>query len=130
LVDKSERKEDKSKELETIVVIKSYDGKKEISEIKKENYDRLIDVFIKIQPYYTQAISNLQSECIESIKKIVQASFVTQEDLLFTKLFSWSNTPLTTIYIQQSDSLTNNIIRSLHTATQLSIDALEACSTW
>jgi len=130
LVDKSERKEDKSKELETIVVIKSSDVQKDISEIAKENYDRLIDVFIKIQPYYTQAISNLQSECIESIKKIVQASFVTQEDLLFTKLFSWSNTPLTTIYIQQSDSLTNNIIRSLHTATQLSIDALEACSTW
>jgi len=123
-------KEDKSKELETIVVIKSSDVQKDISEIAKENYDRLIDVFIKIQPYYTQAISNLQSECIESIKKIVQASFVTQEDLLFTKLFSWSNTPLTTIYIQQSDSLTNNIIRSLHTATQLSIDALEACSTW
>ena len=130
MVDKSERKEDKSKELETIVVIKSSDVQKDISEIAKENYDRLIDVFIKIQPYYTQAISNLQSECIESIKKIVQASFVTQEDLLFTKLFSWSNTPLTTIYIQQSDSLTNNIIRSLHTATQLSIDALEACSTW
>ncbi|HYV52759.1 MAG TPA: hypothetical protein VE971_05635 [Candidatus Eisenbacteria bacterium] len=126
MVDKSERKEDKSKELETIVVIKSSDVQKDISEIAKENYDRLIDVFIKIQPYYTQAISNLQSECIESIKKIVQASFVTQEDLLFTKLFSWSNTPLTTIYIQQSDSLTNNIIRSLYAAIQLGINALEA----
>jgi hypothetical protein len=119
-------KEDKSKELETIVVIKSPDAQKDISEIAKENYTRLIDVFIKIQPYYTQAISNLQSDYIESIKKIVEASFLTQEYLLFTKLFNWSNTPLAKIYIQQSDSLTNNIIRSLHTAIQLSINTLEA----
>jgi hypothetical protein len=124
LVEKS--KEDKSKELETIVLINSSDVQKDISEIAKENYDRLIKVFINIQPYYTQSISNLQSECIKSIKKIVQASFLTQEDLLFTKLFSWSNTPLTTIYIQQSDSMTNNIIRGLHTGTQLTINALEA----
>ena len=119
-------KEDKSKELETIVVIKSSDAQKDISEIAKENYARLIDLLIKIQPYYTQATSNLQSECIESIKKIVEASFQTQKYLLYTNLFSWSNTLLATIYIQQSDSLTNNIIRSLHTAIQLSINTLEA----
>ena len=119
-------KEDKSKELETIVVIKSSDAQKDISEIAKENYTKLIDVFIKIQPYYTQAICNIQSECIKSIKKIVEASFLTQEYLLFTKLFNWNNTPFATIYIQQSDSMTNNIVRSLHTAIQLSINTLEA----
>ena len=119
-------KEDKSKELETIVVIKSPDAQKDISEIAKENYTKLIDVFIKIQPYYTQAISNLQSDYIESIKKIVEASFLTQEYLLFTKLFNWSNTPLATLYIGQSDALTNNIIRSLDINTQLIINALEA----
>jgi hypothetical protein len=123
LVD-SKSKEDKSKELDTIVVVKPCDVQKSISEITKENYARLIDVFIKIQPLYTQAISNLQSDCIESIKKIIEASFLTQEYLLFTKL--WNNTPLATIYIQQSDSMTNNIIRSLHTATLSSINALEA----
>jgi len=133
----SKSKEDKTKELDTILVVESSDVQKDISEIAKENYARLIDLLIKIQPYYTQATSNLQSECIESIKKIVEASFQTQKYLLYTNLFSWSNTLLATIYIQQSDSLTNNIIRSLLTATQLSINALEAagnslkiCSTW
>jgi hypothetical protein len=126
LVD-SKSKENRSKESDTtVVVVKSSDVQKNISEIGKENYTRLIDVFIKIQPHYTRAISNLQSDCIESIKKIVQASFLTQEYLLFTNLFNWSNTPLATIYVQLSDSMTNNIIRSLHTATQLSINALEA----
>lgn len=122
----SKSKENRSKESDTtVVVVKSSDVQKSISEIAKENYTRLIDVLIKIQPYYTRAISNLQSDCIESIKKIVEASFVTHEYLLFTNLFNWSNTPLATIYIQLSDSMTNNMIRSLHTSTQLSVNALE-----
>jgi hypothetical protein len=125
LVD-SKSKEDKSKESDTAVVVKSSDVQKSISEIAKENYTRLIDVFIKIQPHYTQAISNLQSEYIKSIKKIIEASVLSQEYLLFTNLFNWSNTPLAKIYIQQSDALTNNMIRNLHTTTQLGINALEA----
>ncbi|HYA85348.1 MAG TPA: hypothetical protein VEH06_18165 [Candidatus Bathyarchaeia archaeon] len=117
---------DKSKESDTKVVAKSSDVQKSITEIAEANYTRLIDLIIKIQPHYTQAISNLQSDYIKSIKRIIEASFVTQEYLLFTKLFNWNNTPFATIYIQQSDSLTNNIVRSLHTATQLGINTLEA----
>ena len=122
----SKSKEDKSKESDTTVVVKSSDVQKSISEIAKENYTRLIDVFIKIQPHYTQAISNLQSDYIKSIKKIIEASFSSQEYLLFTNLFNLSNTPLAKIYIQQSDAMTNNIIRNLHTTTQLGINAVEA----
>lgn len=118
-------KNDKSKESDTKLVVKSSDVQKSITEIAEANYTRLIDLIIKIQPHYTQAISNLQSDYIESIKKIIEASFLTQ-DLLFTKLFNLNNTPFATIYIQQSDSLTNNIIRSLHTATQLGVNTLEA----
>jgi hypothetical protein len=125
LVD-SKSKEDKSKESDTTVVVKSSDVQKSISEIANENYTRLIDEFIQIQPHYTQAISNLQSDYIKSIKKIIEASFLSLEYLLFTNLFNWSNTPLAKIYIQQSDALTNNMIRSLHTTTQLGINVLEA----
>ena len=109
-----------------VVVVKSSDIQKSITEIAEANYTRLIDIIIKIQTHYTQAISNLQSDYIKSIKKIIEASFLTQEYLLFTRLFNWNNTPFTAIYIQQSDSLTNNIIRSLYAATQLGINALEA----
>jgi hypothetical protein len=38
-------------------------------------------------------------------------------------------THLTSLYIQQSDAFTNNIIRSLHLNTQLSINALEAAGS-
>jgi hypothetical protein len=95
----SKSKEDKSKELDTTVVVKSSDVTKSISEIAKENYTRLIDVIIRIQPLYNQAISNLQSEYIKSIKNIIEASFLAQQYLLFTNLFNWSNTPLTSLYI-------------------------------
>jgi hypothetical protein len=123
----SKSKDDKSKETEArVVVVKSSEVTKYTSEIVEENYTRLIDVIIKIQPQYTQAISNLQSEYVKSIKNIIEASFVAQKYLLFTNLFDWSNTPLTSLYIQQSDAFTNNMIRSLHINTQLSINALEA----
>lgn len=122
----SKSKDDKSKEADTRVVVKSADVTKSINEIAEENYTRLIDVITKIQPRYTQAISNLQSEYIQSIKNIIDASFLAQEHLLGTNTFNWSNTPLATLYIQQSDALANNIIRSLDTNNRLTINALEA----
>jgi len=123
----SKSKDDKSIETDArVVVVKSSEVTKSTSEIVEENYTRLIDVIIKIHPHYTQAISNLQSEYIKSIKNIIGASFVAQKYLLFTNLFDWRNTPLKSLYIQQSDAFTNNMIRSLQINTQLSINALEA----
>lgn len=52
--------------------------------------------------------------------------WLAQEHLLCTNLFNWSNTPLATLYIQQLDALTNNIIRNLVINNQLIINALEA----
>jgi hypothetical protein len=128
LVD-SKSKDNKSKETDTRVVVKSSNVTKSISEIAEENYTRLTDVFTKIQPNYTQAISNLQSDYIKSIKNFIEASSLVQEYLLFTNLFNWSNTPLAALYIQQSDALTNNIIRSLDIYTQLSINAIQAAGS-
>jgi hypothetical protein len=67
-------KDDKSKEADTRVAIKSSDVTKCINEIAEENYTRLIDVIIKIQPQYTQAISNLQLDYIQSIRNIIEAN--------------------------------------------------------
>jgi hypothetical protein len=89
LVD-SKSKDNKSKETDTGVVVKSSDVTKSISEIAEENYTRLIDVIIKIQPHYTEAISNLQSDYLNSIKNFIEASFLVQEYVLFTNLFNWS----------------------------------------
>jgi hypothetical protein len=125
LVD-SKSKDNKSKETDTRVVVKSSNVTKSISEITEENYTRLIDVIIKAQQHYTEAISNLQSDYLKSIKSFIEASFLVEEYLLFTNLFNWNNTPLATLYIQQSDALTNNIIRSLDINAQLIINALEA----
>jgi hypothetical protein len=122
----SKSKDDRSKEGDTRVAVKSSDVTKSINEIAEENYTTIIDVIIKIQPHYTQAISNLQSDYIQSIKNIIEVNFLAQEHVLGTNIFIWSNTLLATLYIQQSDALTNNIIRSPGTNNQLAINALEA----
>jgi hypothetical protein len=118
-------KDDISKQADTLAT-KSSDATKTIYEIADENYTRIIDEAMKIQPHYTQAISNLQSEYIQSIKNIIEASFLAQEYLVGTNTFNLLNTPLTTLYLQQLETLANNMIRTLATDSQLAINALQA----
>jgi hypothetical protein len=122
----SKSKDDKSKEADTGVAAKPFVVTHSIFEIAEENSTRLIDEIIKIQPHYTQAISNLQSDYIQSIKNIIKDSFMAQEQLKGTNIFNWNMTPFTAVYLQQSNALTNNMIRTLDTAKQLTINALEA----
>ena len=117
-------------EADTRVAAKASVATHSIFEIAEENSTRLIDEIIKIRPHYTQAISNLQSDYIQSyiqsIKNIIKNSFMAQEQLKGTNIFNWNKTPFTAVYLQQSNALTNNMIRTLDTTTQLTINALEA----
>ena len=49
-----------------------------------------------------------------------------QDQLKGTNIFNWNKTPFTAVYLQQSNALTNNMIRTLDTTKQLTINALEA----
>jgi galactokinase len=120
----SKSKDDKSKEADRLAA-KSFDATKSIFEIANENYARIIDEAIKIQPQYSRAISNLQSDYIQTIKNIIEATFQAQKHLVGTNAFNWSNIP-STLYLQQSEALANNMIRTLATNNQLAINVLEA----
>lgn len=105
---------------------KSSDVTKTIYEIADENYTRIIDEIIKNQPQYSLAISNLQSNYIQTIKNINEARFQAQKHPVGANAFNWLKIPLATLYLQQSEALTNNMIRTLTTNNPLAINTLEA----
>ena len=122
----SKSNDDKSKEADIRVASKSSDATMTVYEIGDENYTRIIEEIIKNQSQYSLAISNFQSDYIQTIKNVIEASFQAQKHLVGTNTFNWSNTPLATLYLEQSEALTYNIIRTLATNTKLAINALEA----
>lgn len=126
-------KDDKSKEADPRVAAKSSDTTKSIYEMAEENYNRLIDEIIKFQSECSKAISNLQSDYIQTTKNTVLAGFLAQKQLAndFSDILKYNNIPLSPLYMEQfltrqSDGIANNTIGTLHTNNQLTLNILEA----
>jgi hypothetical protein len=126
-------KDDKSKEADPRVAAKSSDATKSIYEMAEENYTRFIDEIIKFQSECSRAVSNLQSDYIQTTKNTVLASFLAQKQLAnyFSDILKYNNIPLPPPYMEQfltrqSDGLANNSIGTLHTNNQLTLNLFEA----
>jgi hypothetical protein len=90
----------------------------------KENIMRAIDEMAKIQPQFSQSVSNLQIDCIQTAKNIIQNAVSAQKQLTI-----W-NIPGTEQYSEQfskrSKEITNNTIKAIGINNQLAINALDA----
>ena len=84
----------------------------------------------KVQPQYSQSISNLQLDYIQAIKNTIQTAFSAQKHLTDSNLGTWnsgpSTTPFTDQFAKQSNEITNNTIRAVGINNQLTINALDA----
>ncbi|HEY9491507.1 MAG TPA: hypothetical protein VIP56_05930 [Nitrososphaeraceae archaeon] len=91
----------------------------------KQNFIRTVDELGKVQPQFSQSISNLQLDYIQTTKNIIENSVSAQKQ--FTT--SW-NIPLAVPYSEQfakqSDEITNNAIRAVGINNQLAINMLDA----
>ena len=91
----------------------------------RENVVKVIDEIGKVQPQYNQSIANLQLEYIRTMKSTVQTVFSAPKD------FS-GNTNITIPgtfkeqFIGQANEFTGDLLRTLGTNNQLTINALEA----
>ena len=87
----------------------------------KQNFIRTVDELGKVQPQFSQSISNLQLDYIQTTKNIIENSVSAQKQ--FTT--SW-NIPLAVPYSEQfakqSDEITNNAIRAVGINNQLAIN--------
>jgi len=96
----------------------------------RENFTKIADEVAKVQPQYSQSISNLQLDYIQAIKNTIQTAFSAQKHLTDSNLGTWnsgpSTTPFTDQFAKQSNEITNNTIRAVGINNQLTINALDA----
>jgi len=97
----------------------------EVIDAVRDNTLRIADEVAKVQPQFTQAISNLQLDYIQTVRNMIQTAFPNQKQVLSTV-----NIPqvpqLSEQVAKQSTEITNNVIRSVGIFNQLSVNALDA----
>jgi hypothetical protein len=97
----------------------------DVCETVKENFLRTIDEIAKVQPQYSQSISNLQIDYIQTTKNMIQNATSTQKQ--FTSSLNLPGAaPYSEQLAKQSTELTNNTIRAVGINNQLAINALDA----
>ena len=99
-------------------------------ETVRENYIKIVDELAKVQPQYSQSVSNLQLDYIQAIKNTIYTAFSAQKHLANSNQSTWNSTPSSVPFIdqfaKQSNEITNNTIRAVGINNQLTINALDA----
>jgi hypothetical protein len=96
----------------------------DVYDVTRDNLIRTVDEFAKAQPQYSQSISNLQLDYIQTTKNMIQTAFPAQKQL--ANNLNVPPVPYGEVFIRQSNEVTNNAIRSVGINNQLTINALDA----
>ena len=96
----------------------------DVYDVTRDNLVRTVDEFAKAQPQYSQSISNLQLDYIQTTKNMIQTAFSAQKQLASN--LNVPPVPYGEVFIRQSNEVTNNAIRSVGINNQLTITALDA----
>jgi hypothetical protein len=113
--------DNKSKDDNSVRTVDTQD----IYDTVKNNFLRSIDEIVKVQPQYSQSISNLQLDYIQTIKNTIQTAISAQKQLIGGLNIQLS-APYTEQFTKQSNEITNNAIRGVAINNELIINALEA----
>ena len=104
----------------------------DVYDTARENLIRAVDEYAKVQPQYSQSISNLQLDYIQTAKNMIQTAFSAQKQIAGALNWPSTTTPSSTtmpygdLFARQSNEMTNNAIRSVGINNQLTINALDA----
>ena len=96
----------------------------DVYDTTRDNLIRTVDEFAKAQPQYSQSISNLQLDYIQTTKNMIQTTFSAQRQLANT--LNVPSVPYGEVFTRQSNEVTNNLVRSVGINNQLTINALDA----
>jgi hypothetical protein len=95
----------------------------DVYDTMRDNLIRTVDEFAKAQPQYSQSISNLQLDYIQTTKNMIQTAFSAQKQL--ANILNVPPVPYGEVFTRQSNEVTNNAIRSVGINNQLTINALD-----
>jgi hypothetical protein len=97
----------------------------EVYDTVRENVIRVIDEWTKVQPQYSQSMSNLQLDCIQTMKNTIQTVFSVPRQLAGNLNITLPGA-ITDQFVKQANEYTSNLIRTVGTNNQLAINALDA----
>ena len=100
-------------------------GVSEARDVVRDNVIRVIDEMVKVQPQYTQSISNLQLDYIQTVKNTIQTVFSVPKQLAGNSSIDLPGA-FTEQFTRQVNEYTGNLIRAVGTNNQLTINALDA----
>ena len=97
----------------------------EVYDTVRENVIRVIDEMARVQPHYAQSLSNLQLDYIQSVKDTVHTVLSIPKQLAGNLNINVPST-FTDQFAKQANDFTSNLIRTVGTNNQLTINALDA----
>src|ERR687888_1894264 len=97
----------------------------DIYDTVKENYIRAVDEIAKVQPQFSQSISNLQLDYIQTTKNVIE-NVVSAQKYFTASLNIPVAIPYSDQFAKQTSEITNNTLRTVGINNQLSINALDA----
>jgi ABC-type ATPase with predicted acetyltransferase domain len=100
-------------------------GTTSVIDTARDNTLRIIDEFAKAQPQYTQAMTNLQTDFIQTCRNFVQTGFDTERQVI-QNLNLPQNPHVSEVVARQSNEITSNIVRAIGTYNQLAVNAIDA----
>src|SRR5215216_4315157 len=80
----------------------------DVSDTMRDNLIRTVDEFAKAQPQYSQSISNLQLDYIQTIKNMIQTLFSAQRQ--FANTLNIPSVPYGEVFTRQSNEVTINAL--------------------
>jgi hypothetical protein len=117
----------KSKDKEDEQSVRTPDAR-DIYDTVNENLTRVVNEVAKVQPQYSQSLSNLQLDYIQTVKNTIQNT-VSAHKQLVGGVTGW-NLPVASPYAEQftrqTNEITTNLIRAVGINNQLTINALDA----
>ena len=98
----------------------------DVSDIVRDNTLRIVDEVAKVQPQFTQSISNLQLDNIQTVRSMIQTAFASQKQFIVHTPNVPQALQVSEAVANQSTEVTNNIIRSVGIFNQLGVTELNS----
>lgn len=96
-------------------------------ETVRDSFMRTIDEVAKAQPQYSQSISNLQLDYIQTVKNIIHTTFAVQKQYIGETWNTFPNSAaVSDQLVRQASDFTNNAIKAIDINNQLTINAIDA----
>ena|SRR6188472_50683 len=99
---------------------------RDVYDTVRENLVSAVDEMAKVQPQFSQSLSNLQLDYIQTTKNIIHNAVSAQKQFTASLNIPPVAVPYSEQFVRQSDEIANNTMRTVGTNTRLAINVLDA----